>query len=179
MTKVTSIIIAPYDPQWPILFEQEKHLLIEALNKWPLIIEHIGSTAVPGLAAKPIIDIMIGIESLEMANPEFIAALAHLGYEYVPEYEKEIPDRRYFRKNSQEGVRTHQIHVAQQASEFWHRHLTFRDYLRTHPEAAQEYAELKQHLATMYTDTQEYAQAKSDFIQKTLNKKQNAPTRIS
>jgi GrpB-like predicted nucleotidyltransferase (UPF0157 family) len=178
MTKVTSIIIAPYDPQWPVLFEREKQLLIEALNKWPIIIEHIGSTAVTGLAAKPVIDIMIGIELLDMANHEFIAALVHLGYEYVPEYEKEIPDRRYFRKNSQEGVRTHQIHVAQQASEFWQRQLAFRDYLRTHPETAQQYAELKRHLAGMYIDTQEYARAKSNFIQKILHKNQN-PTRIS
>jgi len=91
MTNVTSIIIAPYDPQWPILFEQEKHVLLKTLNEWPIMIEHIGSTAVPGLAAKPIIDIMIGVESLEIANHEFIAALTQLGYEYVPEYEKEIP----------------------------------------------------------------------------------------
>ena len=74
MTNVTSIIIAPYDPQWPLLFKREKQLLLKTLNKWPINIEHIGSTAVPELAAKPVIDIMIGIESLEMANQEFSAA---------------------------------------------------------------------------------------------------------
>lgn len=170
MTKGTSIIIAPYNPQWPVVFEQEKHLLLKALNKWSITVEHIGSTAVTGLAAKPIIDTMVGIESLELVNQEFIDALSQIDYEYVPEYEKEIPDRKYFRKNSHEGVRTHQIHVAQQASAFWKRQLAFRDYLRTHRDAAQEYADLKRRLATIYTDTQEYARAKNEFIEKSLKK---------
>ncbi len=170
MTKVTSIIIAPYDPRWPVLFEQEKQQLLKTLHQWSIVIEHIGSTAVPGLDAKPIIDIMIGLESLSCINHAFITALAQLGYEYVPEYEKEIPERRYFRKNSKELTRTHQIHIAQKESEFWRRHLVFRDYLRDHSGTMEEYSILKRQLARIYNDTQDYARAKSDFIQKILEK---------
>ena len=165
------IIISDYNPQWPALFEQERKALLNALQKWPIAIEHIGSTAVPGLSAKPVIDIMIGVNNLDEVDSEFIHALQSLGYEYVPEYEQEIPERRYFRKNNEHGIRTHQIHVAQKDSDFGSRHIFFRDYLRKNPEAVKEYDALKRELAQHHTDTQEYARAKTAFIQKILIKR--------
>lgn len=167
---IQKIIISDYNTQWPVLFEQEKKILLNALDKWQIIIEHIGSTAVPGLSAKPVIDILIGIDDLARVDSEFIKIVQSLGYEYVPQYEQEIPERRYFRKNNEHGIRTYQIHVVQKDSDFWHRHLFFRDYLRKHPEAVKEYDVLKRELAQHHTDTQEYARAKTDFIQNILNK---------
>lgn len=168
MTTNTSIIISAYNPEWPQIFLHEKTALHAALADWDISIEHIGSTAVPGLRAKPVIDILLGVKQLSEVNADFIQKLEMLGYEYVPEYEKEIPERRYFRKNNTHGIRIHQIHVTQKDSPFWHRHIKFRDYLRTHPAAAKEYEELKKKLAKKYTDTQEYARAKSDFIKSIL-----------
>ena len=92
--------------------------------------------------------------------------LAALGYDYVPEYEVELPERRYFRKGRRgtEGDKYH-LHVVERDSEFWNRHLAFRDYLRRHPEAVREYAELKRRLALEHgTDVDAYTEAKSDFI---------------
>ncbi len=168
---IQSIIIAPYNPNWPNIFFHEKTLLIAALSEWDVAIEHIGSTAVPNLSAKPVIDILIGVNQLTDVNDAFIKKLQLLGYEYVPEYEKEMPERRYFRKNNAHGIRTHQIHVAQKDSEFWKKHIFFRDYLRAHPEVAQEYEKLKRNLAEQHTDTQEYARAKTDFVQSILEKR--------
>ncbi len=165
------IIIAAYNPEWPNLFFHEKTLLIAALNEWDIAIEHIGSTAIPSLSAKPVIDILMGVSHLTDVNDSFIKKLQMLGYEYVPEYEKEIPERRYFRKNNADGVRTHQIHVCAKDSEFWHKHIFFRDYLRKHSEVAQEYEKLKRALAEHHTDTQEYARAKTDFVHNILNKR--------
>lgn len=164
MSISNQIIIVPYDLQWPILFEQEKTLLIKALNDWDIAIEHIGSTAVPGLSAKPIIDILLGVNSLADVNAEFIKKLEMIGYEYVPEYEKEMPERCYFRKKSPAGKRIANLHVAVKNSLFWHRHINFRDYLRNNPLAAKDYEHLKRALAEQHTDTQEYARAKTDFI---------------
>ncbi len=165
---IQKIIIFDYNPQWPPLFEQEKKILLHALHKWHVAIEHIGSTGVPGLSAKPVIDILIGVDNLAEVDSAFIEALQSLGYEYVPQYEQEIPERRYFRKNNEHGMRIYQIHVAQKDSDFWNRHLFFRDYLRKHPEVVKKYDALKRKLAQHHTDTQEYARAKTDFIQTIL-----------
>lgn len=91
------VTICDYDLRWPLAFEDEKRAIIRAIGGHISALEHIGSTAVPGLAAKPTIDIMVGLRQLEDAR-HCIQPLADLGYEYVPEYEAEIPERRYFRK---------------------------------------------------------------------------------
>ncbi|MDQ3812942.1 MAG: GrpB family protein, partial [Armatimonadota bacterium] len=128
-------------------------------------IEHIGSTSVPGLAAKPIIDIMVGLADFTQADA-LVLRLQSLNYEYVPQFEDEMPFRRYFRKEDS-GVRTHQIHMVALSSEFWRRHLFFRDYLVTHPNAAEEYATLKRELAKReWNDVNDYATAKTEFIQR-------------
>ena len=137
--------IVNYDPQWPVLYEEEKGRILGVIGRRIVAIEHIGSTAVRGLAAKPIIDIMVAVRHLIDAG-ECIEPLQSIGYEYVPEFEVEIPERRFFRKGPPEA-RTHHIHMIELTSEFWGRHLLFRDYLRTHPEAAQQYYQLKKELA--------------------------------
>jgi len=160
---MAKIIISNHDPLWPQLFEEEKKNLAAVL---PLhvIIEHIGSTSVPGLAAKPVIDIMIGVPSLEIADQLCIKPIKNLGYIYVPEYEEHAPERRYFKKLNQDNVHTHHIHLVEYDSPWWKRILHFRDYLRSHPEVAKEYAELKKSLSAKFIDTNEYANAKTEFV---------------
>ena len=160
MQKITLI---DYDPSWPIQFEQEKKQLIRVLPS-EIIIKHIGSTSIPGLVAKTVFDIMIGVPSLEIADQQCIEVIKELGYTYVPEYEKHVPERRYFRKINKEGISTHHIHLVKYDSAWWKRHIQFRDYLRQHPDAAQEYAELKKDLASKFSDTNEYANAKTEFV---------------
>ena len=124
-------------------------------------VEHIGSTAVPGLAAKPVIDLMAGVRELPLRRRE-ISALARYGYEFRGE--AGVPDRAFFRKFTS-GVRTHHLHVTVFGSEFWREHLLFRDYLRTHPGEARRYETLKRELAkTHLADRELYTAGKSGLI---------------
>lgn len=170
------IYLAPYSEKWPVEFEKEKSRLLEILGKWVIAIEHVGSTAIPGICAKPVIDIMIGVQSLKEADEHCIAKIITLGYDYVQRYEETIPERRYLQKNSPQGVRTHQIHLVEMNSAWWKRHLLFRDYLREHPEVAKEYEALKKSLAIRHTDTNDYAQAKTVFIREIEAKAANPKT---
>jgi len=157
------IVIVDYNPQWPILYGQERASIVSVIGHKVVTIEHIGSTSVPGLGAKPIIDIMVGLRQLGDAE-HCIAPLAAIGYEYVPEYEDELPERRYFRKGPQ--TRHFHLHMVEVTSEFWGRHLIFRDYLRTHPETARAYEALKCRLAAQYATNHEgYTDAKTSFIE--------------
>ncbi|MEI8134200.1 MAG: GrpB family protein [bacterium] len=161
------IVIKDYDPRWQILFQEEKALLMEEIGHYVAEIQHIGSTAVEGLAAKPVIDIMIGLRRI-LDSPDCIMPIEAMGYEYHPEFEDEFPERRYFRK-MRGTTRTHQIHMVEIDTDFWKRHLRFRDYLRANPESAQEYATLKRGLAEEHTNDREaYTNAKSEFIQEIL-----------
>ncbi len=156
------IVIADYDPAWPARFEAEKARILGAIGAWAVAVEHIGSTAVPGLAAKPIIDILAGVASLDCAA-QCIPPLQALGYKYVPEFEATIPERRYFdRKQAGEVFHLHLVAVT---SAFWERHLLFRDYLRTHPDTARAYERLKRELAVRFgSDRAAYTDAKTAFI---------------
>jgi len=118
------LVIADYDPRWPKRYEEEKALVLSAIGHIIAAIEHIGSTSVPGLGAKPIVDIMIGLHRLDDAV-ECIPRLQAIGYQYVPEFETSIPDRRFFRKGPDEA-RSHHIHMVERASKFWEDHITFR-----------------------------------------------------
>ncbi len=156
------IIIEEYQRNWPQEFEEEKELLGKVLPA-SSVIEHIGSTAVPGLAAKPIIDIMIGLTDFTVAD-ELVPRIVSLQYEYLKYIEAQIPYRRFFRK-FQEERRTHHIHMVEVNSEFWNRHLAFRNYLRNHDEAVADYATLKRELAQRdWDDMNDYADAKTEFI---------------
>jgi GrpB-like predicted nucleotidyltransferase (UPF0157 family) len=163
------IFIAPYDPNWPIMFEQERARLAEVLDGHFVDIQHIGSTSVPGLGAKPIIDIMVAVRTLEDADKFCIRPVVALGYEYVKEFESDTPMRRYFRKENERGVRTHHIHLVEIDSDWWTRHLLFRDYLRLHPEARRAYEAHKRELANPEWNTSnDYAEAKTEFIVKMM-----------
>jgi GrpB-like predicted nucleotidyltransferase (UPF0157 family) len=164
-----AVVLAPYDPDWPRQFETERALLGRVFADAAVSIEHVGSTAVPGLGAKPVIDIMIGVSALAEVESR-IPELERHGYEYVREYEARLPERRYLRK-PRVGSRTHHVHAVVRGSAFWYRHLLFRDYLRAHPEAAAAYLELKQRLASRHrADPASYSDGKSAFVEAVLLK---------
>lgn len=164
------LTIVDYDPNWITQFEAEEILLRQALGQVDPIIEHVGSTAVPGLAAKPTIDVMIGLTSLKEAA-QCIQPIVDLGYHYFMEAEKEIPERRYFKKLLPDGNHSHHLHLVEVGSAFWQEHLLFRDYLRAHPAVARAYERHKRHLLPhVKNDAYAYTQAKTDFIMETLGK---------
>jgi len=158
------IVIVAYDPAWPLRFQQERDLILGTCGTDAFVrIEHIGSTAVPGLGAKPIVDIMPGLRSLADA-PRLTPLLETIGYEYVPTLESDLPERRFFRKDVA-GERAFHLHIVETTSGFWERHVLFRDYLRAHPEAAAAYERLKRRLAAEYgSDRVGYTDAKTEFI---------------
>ncbi len=164
------IIIVDYNPQWPVMYEEARARLLNVIGSYTEQIEHIGSTSVPGLGAKPVIDILIGVRALEDADAHCIEPVVGLGYEYIQRYEVEMPFRRYFRQDNAEGIRTHHIHLVEITHSFWARHIVFRDYLRTFPDTAAAYEKLKRELAPQFTDGNEYANAKTDFIEATITK---------
>lgn len=157
--------IVPYDADWPRRFNEERRALTAVFAGTKAVIEHVGSTAVPGLGAKPVIDIIVGVPLLAEVERR-IPALGAAGYEYVPEYEQQLPERRYFRK-PRLGPRAFHVHCVVTGSDFWIRHLTFRDHLRTHPESAAAYDSLKRELA-MRVSKEAYTEAKSPFIEGVL-----------
>lgn len=164
-----TVVIGDYDPQWPVSYKEENDRIQAVIGHQIVAIEHVGSTAVPGLGAKPIIDIMVAVRRLTDAD-ECVEPLTSIGYEYVPEYENEIPERRYFHKGPQ-GARTHHLHMVELGSDFWDRHLLFRNFLRKHPEVARQYYQLKQELATTYaSDRRAYTEAKASFIESVVAK---------
>ena len=161
------IVIADYDPRWAAMYADESARIQNVAGDWLLGIEHVGSTSVPGLAAKPIVDMMPGLRSLDDA-PQVVSAIEGLGYQYIADYEDELPERRYFVRPPGQGYR-HQrlfhVHAVETTSAFWRRHLAFRDYLRDNPETADEYAALKRSLAAEYgSDRVGYTEAKTAFI---------------
>jgi GrpB-like predicted nucleotidyltransferase (UPF0157 family) len=154
------IHLSDYDPNWANLFENEKTLLSKVLPGNSTI-EHIGSTAIKGLCAKPIIDILCGIENFSQAD-SLVDNIVGLNYEYVGKYTFLIPERRFFRKYSDSKFH---IHLVQTGSNWWERHILFRDYLEENADARNEYDSLKKELAKReWSDGNEYADAKTNFI---------------
>lgn len=161
--------VVPYDPRWPAMFEEDRRRILDACGGQVAAVEHVGSTSVPGLGAKPIIDVMAGLRSLDDA-PLCVTPLHRLGYVYVPRHEVIMPERRYFRRGSP-GAGTHHLHMVELGSDFWVEHLLFRDYLRAHPGAAGAYEALKRKLAAAHgPDRGAYTEAKTDFIRSTVEK---------
>ncbi len=168
--------IVEYDSRWPTLFAEEAARVWQVLGKELVVeIEHIGSTAVPGLAAKPIIDLMVGVHSLEKAQLA-IPALEALGYVYWLEDPR--PGRMFFVKGMPPygRGRTHHIHIVEAYGEFWQRKL-FRDYLRAHPDEAKRYEALKRDLAARFPkDREGYTDGKAEYIQAVMEKALREPT---
>lgn len=164
------VIIEPYNQNWPKMFAKEKVNILSVLHEKNVVVKHIGSTAIFGLAAKPIIDIMIGVKDLTTAD-SCIKPLETIGYEYVAELEENFPHRRYLHKGPNLPNKHFHLHMVEINSDFWRKQLLFRDYLRNHPRALFEYQRLKNRLAKQYqNDVYNYCEAKSAFIQKILAK---------
>ena len=162
-----NIELKKYDLNWPILFKKEKENIEKYLEG--LTVEHIGSTAVPGLSAKSVIDMMASIDNLEDFE-KYLQPLKNLGYQYHAEIEKETPDRKFFQRRIIDAPWFH-LSLAQIDSVFWIDHILFRDYLRTHPEALAEYETLKEKLATKHvTDFGKYNSDKTEFITSIIQK---------
>ena len=162
--------IVDYDPEWPDLYEAEKRRILDAVGDVIIRIEHVGSTAVPGIGAKPTIDIMVAVNSLSDAE-ECIEPLQRIGYEYQPEHEAAMPERRFFRRGNPPKEQHYHLHMVKQISDFWKRHLLFRDYLRVHPKAAHDYYELKKKLAHKCgSDREGYTAAKTSFIESVVER---------
>jgi GrpB-like predicted nucleotidyltransferase (UPF0157 family) len=159
------IQIVAHDPNWQSMFESEKQCLAKLIKPWLCgSIEHIGSTSVTGLAAKPVIDIMVGVDSLA-ASQKAIEVLSDNGYCYYP-YKAEI--MHWFCKPTPE-IRTHHLHLVPFKNELWHERIKFRDCLRTNPGLANEYAKLKLALAKEHKNNRElYTISKWPFIKKVI-----------
>ena len=153
--------VVPYSENWPAMFVAEAALLRAALSPWLVAeIEHVGSTAVVGLRAKPIIDIMAPVQELEASRPAIEAAQS-VGYCYYP-YK---PDQMHWFCKPTPAARTHHLHLIPWKSRLWQERLAFREALRMNPALAQEYGSLKARLAAQYPhDREAYTEAKAPFI---------------
>ena len=158
------VIVEKYDAAWAQDFRQIEQELKEALGDLALRIEHVGSTSVKGLSAKPIIDIDIVIPDYSRFDA-VVGALEKIGY--IHEGDLGIPGREAFKYSGKEHLRRHHLYVCTETSEELKRHLAFRDYLRSHPEAVREYSRVKEEGAVLYPeDIDKYIEYKSPFIEK-------------
>lgn len=164
------VALAPYDPEWPRAFREEKARLLACLpGELIRRIEHMGSTAVPGLAAKPIVDMLVEVTDLDETRARIAPVLEARGYDYFwrPSHGDDVPPfyAWFIRRDPRTGARTHHIHMVEaDFAEHWQR-LLFRDYLIAHQDVAAEYADLKFRLATEYpNDRVAYTEGKTAFI---------------
>jgi GrpB-like predicted nucleotidyltransferase (UPF0157 family) len=153
------LVIKEYDPQWPVLFEELRVKFSDLLGDMVSAIEHVGSTSVPGLAAKPIIDLDVLLASASYL-PETIRRLATLGYEH--EGDLGIAGREAFR--TPPALFAHHLYVCLPNYEEFRRHILLRNYLRSHPAEVSAYSHLKWVLFTKFNDRADYTQAKADFV---------------
>jgi GrpB-like predicted nucleotidyltransferase (UPF0157 family) len=166
------VVIVEYDPCWSQMFEEEAARVASVLSRNLIVrIHHIGSTAVPGLVAKPIIDLLVSVHSLVEAKQVAVSPLEELGYAYW--FDNPDPQRMFFVKGlPPNSPRTHHIHMVESGSILLER-LLFRDYLREHPNEALRYAQLKRHLAKQFlTDREAYTSGKTEYIQSVMHKAQ-------
>lgn len=164
------ITLVPYDSSWKTAFQKEKDCLFDLGIANIIKIEHIGSTAIQGMLSKPVIDILIGVKNLNAFTTENIHQIESLGYRYNSAFEAVFPFRRYFQKDNSECVRTHQIHLVHYPSQWYEKHILFRDFLRSHDDEAKKYEILKIDLVQQFDNTIDYANAKDDFC-KTIDTK--------
>lgn len=154
--------VVPHDPEWRRAFVVEAARIASALGPPVVRVHHIGSTAIPGLVAKPIIDLLLEVDAIERMDRQ-ASSMEALGYEALGEFG--IPGRRYFRKDDARGERTHQVHAFREGSPEVVRHLAFRAYMAAHPDDAQAYGRLKQHLAGLHPeDIEAYMAGKDAYI---------------
>jgi GrpB-like predicted nucleotidyltransferase (UPF0157 family) len=156
--------VVPHDRNWPVQYARERDHICRALGSSVLDVQHVGSTAVPGLAAKPIIDIAVAIDSLQHAAV-VLPVLESLEYELHAEIQ--IPGEIFFRKRGG----THHLHLLEEHSPYWENYLFFRDYLRKDAAGARRYLSLKKRLADRFArDRNSYTRGKARFIESVLQK---------
>ena len=165
MEKGAGIVVRPYDEAWPLEFERVREELIRWLPPWIISVDHVGSTSVPGLEAKPIIDILVGVPDLVEALA-VVPTLKSLGFEYRAK--DDLPDRHYFPRTL-DGLRKHHVSLAEPSSRYSRNTLIFRGALRRDSEIARQYAVLKQRLAEeVGTVRLAYLNGKTDFVLEVL-----------
>jgi GrpB-like predicted nucleotidyltransferase (UPF0157 family) len=168
---VRMIELVPCDATWPDLFRVEATLVGEVFGPELVAIHHVGSTAIPGILAKPIVDILLEVRSIEAVD-SFNNSMTELGY--LPTGENGIPGRRYFRKAT-DLHHTHHVHAFQAGHPEVERHLIFRDYLIAHPDEAQAYSRLKEELRDRFPeDVTSYACGKDAFIAEIVRRSKEA-----
>ncbi len=161
-----SLSIAPYCPSWSGEFESESEKIRRALGQNIAAIHHIGSTSIPDILSKPIIDILVEVLRLDELDQQ-AQGMSQLNYESMDEHG--IAGRRYFRRSGPDGDRAFHVHCFESESEYVFRHLVFRDYLLAHPAKAQEYSNLKSRLIEIgTTSTSEYQKMKAPFVEATI-----------
>lgn len=163
------LYLSPYRDEWPVLFEAEKKIIATAIGNHVNDIQHVGSTAIEGMPAKPILDIAIAVEDFDTARV-CIEPMVELGYTFRGE--NGIPHRHYFQKGE---PCTHHVHMVEETSEEWTKLILFRDHLRSDRSVAEEYGRLKAALAdSLAGDRKAYLAAKAEFITKALNEARSA-----
>lgn len=157
------VALRAYDPRWPGLFEAERGRLLVLFHDDFIAVEHIGSTAVPGMAAKPVIDILAGVPSMAAARA-LVAPLCAQGYTASAEFNASLADRQWLMRWA-EGHRTHHLHLVVHGGEVWAQRLRFRDALRADAALAARYAALKADLAARHPgDREAYTEGKAAFV---------------
>lgn len=161
--------ISEYDPTWPEKFRKEKARLLQIFARSFVDIEHIGSTAVPGLGAKPIIDMMGGLKNMNNAD-SLLGPLREYGYVTPPHCNDGLTDRRWLLRHAG-GHRTHHLHLVAHGGEAWRRTIQFRDALCRDPESLKRYEKLKRDLVTITDNNRSaYISAKSEFVEMILKR---------
>ena len=159
--------LEPFDPSWSSIYEKEKDALTKIFGTDLVDIQHVGSTSVEGLSAKPLIDILLAVKNLDLVS-KYIPQLVNSGYEHMPE---RISDSRAFFPKGPRSLRTHHLSIVEHDSKEWRDTIAFRDYLRKNPETAKQYSELKIELAAKYPDDRySYTAAKEPFIIEVLKR---------
>jgi GrpB-like predicted nucleotidyltransferase (UPF0157 family) len=154
--------VVTYNPEWPQMYDEESHKISSLLSSEIVSIHHIGSTAIPGIFAKPVIDILVVVEDIDKID-NYNPQMASTGY--IPRGEYGIPGRRFFIKPSQD-FRSHHVHIYQTGNPEIEPHFKFRDYMLAHPDDARIYSELKKDLAFKYTyDIDAYVDGKKEYIE--------------
>jgi GrpB-like predicted nucleotidyltransferase (UPF0157 family) len=155
--------LVEYDSRWPTLFRVERQRLRAACGSLPLQFEHIGGTSIPGMRAKPVLDILAG-RPHGTPSQDCIAALIRAGYEHRGE--QGVPGREFFRRGR---PRAYHAHLVEEGSPLWRDYLAFRDYLRAHPDAARQFADLKTALAARFPqDREAYINGKAESVRRIL-----------
>jgi len=160
-----TVALSPHLEEWHQLFSEEKTRILDAVGEHMVAIEHIGSTAICGIAAKPILDIMVGTTEFERELP-FVGQIEAIGYEYKGE--NGVPERHFFGKGT---PRTVHLNIVRYGGEFWLSHIAFRDHLKQNPEAAREYERLKLSLAKRFAnDRESYTNGKLAFVESIIDR---------